>query len=759
MKRPFALLGGSALAALIFCAVAEEKDLVPAGIILVGAGLFMLFLLAVKAVLKKFDLRFLRRLSGIPCRKAFSAVFLWSALALLTAALCIGRYRWELETKTVPAESLNGQTVCISGTVLDYPEEAYHRYYYRIRVESVTVGELEREMGFTVRVSAQVPFSCSPYDCVKCSVRLSSYDSSGGLYSGRSSYLAKGIAIKGSIAGGEDILVTPGEGHAISKGLCELRRQLGRVFQKSLPQPYSGLIRGLLLGERSQIDSGITDDFRAIGASHLLVISGLHMSALAGLLLFLFRRLSHRVWLQNLLAGLCLVLFLGVICFPASAVRSGVMYLLALAAASMGRETDGINSLGIAVLVICLAQPFSGGDLGLALSVSATLGILVFGNRISRWLIRPLEGFERICMVLKPVAAMLSMSFAAILFTLPLQVFVFGGVSLLAPVSGLLLSLPCMALLYAAFLAALVSLLPVFGMAAAAPFLFCAGWLSKLCVWLAGLLARLPGTFLPMSRTATVVFLLGLLLTAAVCRQKGDRAAACAVLAGALILSGFGKQLELVRRDAVTMAVSSDYSCVLVMKGDRATVILTGGYRSGAASEMLRKNGVRRVEVLLLPVRTQAAGEAARSILESFRTERLAVPEGAYLGRDLLQAAKETEVTALSDDDALSVLQSVELRPLHGMGSLSVSGPGFSAMVEIDDSGGGSCQYLFTAKKHSNIKSTFTILQNDDIMDITELSAGNYIVPAGDGMYLDLFPDGTVDFRGESACLSLKEQN
>ena len=126
------------------------------------------------------------------------------------------------------------------------------------------------------------------------------------------------------------------------------------------------------------------------------------------------------------------------------------MYGVLLLADSTGRRSDGLNSLGLAVLAVCLGNPFAGGDLGFALSVTATLGIVL--------LYRPLEqaflGRRRQGLAFalwKPAAVSLAATAAALLGTFPVQLAVFGGFPLLLPLANFLMAAPGTALLYLAF--------------------------------------------------------------------------------------------------------------------------------------------------------------------------------------------------------------------------------------------------------------------------------------------------------------------
>ena len=88
----------------------------------------------------------------------------------------------------------------------------------------------------------------------------------------------------------------------------------------------------------------------------------------------------------------------GVLCFMAltgfvpSVMRSGIMLLFYLGSQVMRRNADSINSLGLAVFLLGLANPYAAADTGLLLSFSATLGLLLFPPLRDGSFTRNLEG-------------------------------------------------------------------------------------------------------------------------------------------------------------------------------------------------------------------------------------------------------------------------------------------------------------------------------------------------------------------------------
>lgn len=755
MKRPFALLGFSAFAALALAAVTGQ-NLLPVWIgICAGTGFCALLVSLVMH----------RKLSGpLHLRASFIRRGLALGAALLTAGFCLCRYQAALSGEMLPAEELDGKVVLLRGTVLDYPEVSGGRFKYPVRAERVSCEGRNLDIPeFTLILSAWQPFECRPYDGLECTVRLYAFDHSGGLYSARNSQWAKGAAIGGSLTGGAGTVI-PELGCPPGKLFAGLRHLLARKLEQNLPRNEAGLIRAMLLGERERVSDRDYGHFKQIGASHLLVVSGLHVAAIAMFLSLLFGRLPLGKSGRNLLTALAVILYLCVTGGRSSSLRGGVMFLLYLLADSLGREPDALNSLGAAVLGICVCSPFSGGDLSFALSVFATLGILLWSGPIAARLLRPFRNRPRLEKALAFPASSLGVTFSVTLGTLPFQLAVFGGLPLVAPLANLLLILPCTLLLYVSMAGVLLSLLPLEGLAA--PVLFAAGWLAKFVLWAAERLSRIPGGYWslrePVQLAAIGLLLLAALLLAALNR---NRAGIGIVLTALLLLTGLSR---IGTEETVTFAASGDSRCLLVMKGDKAAVLNLGGYRTWDAASLLAEHNIRKVETLCLPVRDSEIRQAAGEILDAFDVERLVLPEGAYLGRDLALAAGDCKRSYLRDGESFQLLEGVTAVSSHDMGRLTLCVNGVSVAVETTGTGPGRCELLFTTQTDSEINSAFTVLQNDAILDmdgggliqtLDGLPPGRYLLPEGEGLRFQLLPDGTIRFRGESLCPRWEKAN
>lgn len=662
--------------------------------------------------------------------------------------------------QAAPWQGLDGEKLQVRAQVLDYPEERYHRYYYKLRVEALgqEEGALKAVGPFTLRLSSTMPLACDPYDRVECLVTFRAFEEGGGLYSTRNARLADGfqagayLSQYGGIAVERDSSVSPGE------MLVQLRHQVGRAMDRLLPRREAGLLRAMVLGDSGGVSEEDMSRFRQLGVSHILVVSGLHMTILAGFMQFLLCRFPIRKAVRNALTALVLVLFLALSGFQPSACRGAAMYGVLLLADSTGRRADSLNSLGLAVLLVCLFAPFSGGDLGFALSVLATLGIVVLYRPVYQALVgKPLAGLAR--RLWKPVAASLAVTAAALLGTFPVQLAVFGGLPLLTPLANLLLVFPSTLLLYASFCGAFLSLLPATA-PLAAPFVWAAGWLARFLLGAAGFLAQWKGTFLPLTGEVALAVVIGLLLLLMAAGLVGQDRPLRAVLGGCMaVLAVFGGVFQgWLTQDTVIFAApaAEESSCVVMIQDGKAAVLSFGGYRTGAVAELLQRYRVTQVEALCLPDRGPEAREAAVQVLEEYGAKQLVLPGDAYVGRDLELALGDALPVFLEGGDSVSLWAGVSAQVLPQWEGLLLSVHGVEVLVEWGPGQSRDCGLLFTNQPQTRVNAPLSVWQTDGI--IGENGQGLAFSPEGEGAVLPLeegcaevsvSPEGTVSVRRE----------
>ena len=160
--------------------------------------------------------------------------------------------------------------------------------------------------------------------------------------------------------------------------MARLRNRLGGRFML-LGRSTGGTAAAMVVGDRNRTDANIRSQFQQAGVSHILVVSGLHLSLVAAAVTAVCRRLFRRSGVVALCVALGVLAYMLLVGMTVSVVRAGVLTLLALAAPLLDRTADSYNSLGVALLLLLAFNPYAACDLGLLLSFAATLGVLCFG--------------------------------------------------------------------------------------------------------------------------------------------------------------------------------------------------------------------------------------------------------------------------------------------------------------------------------------------------------------------------------------------
>lgn len=228
--------------------------------------------------------------------------------------------------------------------------------------------------------------------------------------------------------------------------LIQMRHAISSRFAAVLPGDRGALATALITGSKTNLSVGAVSHFRTCGATHLMAVSGLHLSVIVGSLYWLLRKLRLPTWLTTVLTGAVLLVYDGVAGFSASVVRASLMMAVLLAARLFGRKADGLNSLGLAVFLLC-TDPFAVTDVSLQLSVTSVLSLLTLSPVLNKSLAR--------LHIPKFLRQSFSATVSVLLYTLPFMWLSFGQTALLSLLSNLVL----IPLAQVAMIAALLMLL------------------------------------------------------------------------------------------------------------------------------------------------------------------------------------------------------------------------------------------------------------------------------------------------------------
>jgi competence protein ComEC len=221
----------------------------------------------------------------------------------------------------------------------------------------------------------------------------------------------------------------------IIKIFYNFKQSIQVLVNKLWIEPESSLMAGLLYGARSGFSAEVKNDFNRAGITHIVAISGYNISVVAnvmmGMLLIVGLNRRRAFW-WAIFGILLFVLFTGA---SASVMRAGIMGVLVLLASQMGRLSRIGNVLVFTAAVMLLFNPFVLiWDAGFQLSFLSTLGLIYLSPIINSYFV-----VDEKRIVLKNLVENFITTMSAIIATLPLILFQFGRLSLVAPLANLLI--------------------------------------------------------------------------------------------------------------------------------------------------------------------------------------------------------------------------------------------------------------------------------------------------------------------------------
>lgn len=205
------------------------------------------------------------------------------------------------------------------------------------------------------------------------------------------------------------------------KKIIDLREGIKKAVYAIMPDEYGALAVALLIGDKSALPEKIYSDFSTLGISHIISVSGYHLSLWSMLILNLLKKTRFNFRLANLLAALGVVFFMLIAGLSYSVVRSGIMMLVFLIGDSLLRQKDSLNSLGIALAFLAVARPFSMGSVSLQLSALATAGIILCSLYVEPDINKIIDKIKHkaFYLKLKKLVSALLVTVSATVFTLP----------------------------------------------------------------------------------------------------------------------------------------------------------------------------------------------------------------------------------------------------------------------------------------------------------------------------------------------------
>lgn len=362
-------------------------------------------------------------------------------LLLLPAILFLGAARYQFQQPEISSDFIASyndasQKIYVSGVLAEPPDVRDTYMNLRLEVDAVDTGKGDIPVHGTllVRLSNEYDLKYGDHVRVRGFVQTPPEDEE---FSYRDYLALHGIQ---SIMSTSSITIIPfgARVNPIQEFIYRVKASLLRRVYLLFPEPEASLLAGILLGVDNNIPADLQDAFKNTGTAHIIAISGFNIAIIAAVFVSLFSRLFGKRR-GDILAVLGIIFYTILVGASPSVVRAAIMGTLSILAGQVGRRNLPLNMLAITAGVMAVLDPLVLWDIGFQLSFMATLGLVLYAQRMQDWVSGLLTRFfpnlpvERIA---GPLADYLLLTLAAQVTTLPIIAYHFQRISLVSLIAN-----------------------------------------------------------------------------------------------------------------------------------------------------------------------------------------------------------------------------------------------------------------------------------------------------------------------------------
>lgn len=272
--------------------------------------------------------------------------------------------------------SYNGQKVVFQALIAKEPEIKISQQRLIVKSEKIFLGQKWKKVSGNVLVAAKLYPQYNygdqlQIDCkLKPPQKIENFDYPSYLFAKKIYSLCDYSKIK---------IMASDKGNIVLTAIFELKNKLQEIINYSLPEPQASLFSALTLGNRSALPYELTEKFQKAGISHIIAVSGSHITIIGLILSNLFVLLYLPKKYAFYLSSFFLFLFVILTGAQSSVVRAGIMGFLVLLAEKEGRLKNSLNALVFSAALMLLFNPWLlRYEVGFQLSFLAVLGMIYF---------------------------------------------------------------------------------------------------------------------------------------------------------------------------------------------------------------------------------------------------------------------------------------------------------------------------------------------------------------------------------------------
>ncbi len=479
----------------------------------------------------------------------------------------------------------NDIKITLQGKVLEVKEYQYqNQYIILVNQDSNINTKIKLETGKQFKIASQGDIITA-----KGTIEALSFPRNPGGFNERRYLLIRGISakLKADIFSiDEGVQKVP-----LTKGI---QNYYSNMFERVMPYNEAQIMKAMLLGDRVFLSKEIQELYADVGIAHVLAISGLHMSVIAGVLWWILKKIGLGRNIQSIMVLFILWMYAALTGFSISISRSVIMISIIIIASLVDEKPDAITSLSFAALVLLLYNNLSLWDIGFQLSFIA-VGSLI--------LLTPF--FKRMFIIPKQIRNYIAPTIAVTLGTIPIIAYYYYVITPIGVLANLLL-IPLITLVVMIGFVAMV-VFPI-NLMLGKVIIGSAYYLLKMIEKLSVLALDIPFSNIIIGRPDLVELTLYLLFLGSIIGylhlslEARKRIKSYALGINILFLAIIGVKRTLPRDLVVTFLDVGQGDSIIITTPHHKTFIIDGGPAgSGKKIEQyLKYNGIRRVDGAIL---------------------------------------------------------------------------------------------------------------------------------------------------------------
>ncbi len=575
-------------------------------------------------------------------KKIKSALFIVLPIMLLVSILSSYVY-FDLNFKLYEQYD---EVVKIEGKVV-YIEK--NEYSTTLTVKTAKINE-KRKNGYKIRLnvaSIQVPERIAPGSNISFEALLCEFedfsDIDANVY-----YFSDGISsntnnVKNIKYIGEGTIPFSTVTERVREFICE------RAYSLSSEKTAS-LFSALFIGERDLLTSQVKLDFKRLGITHILALSGLHLTIISFGISGILSAVGIKKKSRLIAVGAFVIIYMLMTGLSVSIMRAGLMLIIHTALFLLGKTKDSLTSLSISVFLILLVTPYAVYDIALWLSALSTLGIITMTEIFDY---EPNQSIPR--RIAKAAITSLAASFFATSTTLLISSITFGTISLASAVATLVFSLLAEVIIYGGMLMLIFGKLIPFGLLL--------DRVADFTCYLAGVMAEPDWIYIDAKKTfiliATTIYTLCFAVFLIITIKNKKRAAGVlAIVFIILMVLSLAVNLAEANTEIAAYHVDDDGDRIIIRKGATTSLVCNIDHSISSAYEsysILSEYGITNLDNYYVANYSNGLIDDITKLLSLLKIKKICLPKPAnqdesYLMENLGYDLEEYRVDVVTYD-------------------------------------------------------------------------------------------------------------